>query len=327
MRAAHCTSYGGIDTIVVEDVPTPDVGPGMVRVAVHAAAINFPDLLILEDKYQVSVPLPFIPGSELAGVVDEVAEDVSDFAPGDRVFGSAFVGGFAEQIVVSAAALTRVPDGVALRSAAAFGVAHGTAYHALRSVARVQPGEWVVVLGAAGGVGLAAVELAKVLGAQVLGAAAGPDRTAVCTDHGADAVVDYRAEDLKQRVKDITGGGADVVIDPVGGPFAEAALRAMRWGGRFVCVGFASGEIPRIPLNLVLLKGITVQGFEMRGFLEHAPGDAHRDRDELLELLASGRVVPHVSGVYPLDNVRDALHAVAERRTTGKVLIEVVPAT
>ena len=208
----------------------------------------------------------------------------------------------------------------------AFGVAHGTAYHALRSVARVQPGEWVVVLGAAGGVGLAAVELAKVLGAQVLAAAAGADRLAVCTAHGADAVVDYRDEDLKLRVKELTGGGADVVVDPVGGSYAEATFRAMCWGGRFVCVGFASGEIPRIPLNLVLLKGVTVQGLEMRGFLEHSADDAERDREELLGLLAEGRIVPHVSATYPLADVQAALRAVAERRTTGKVIVEVVPA-
>jgi NADPH2:quinone reductase len=325
VRAAWCTTYGGIDAVVIEDVPSPELGPGSVRIAVHDAAINFPDLLILEDKYQVSVPLPFIPGSELAGVVESVADDVSTLAPGDRVFGATFVGAFAEQVVVPAAALTKIPDGVDFQRAAAFGVAHATAYHALRSVARVQPGDWVVVLGAAGGVGLAAVELAKVLGARVVAAARGTERLAVCTAHGANAVVDYRDEDLKVRIKELTGGGADVVIDPVGGPYAEAALRAMRWGGRFVCVGFASGEIPKIPLNLVLLKGVTVQGLEMRGFLEHAADDARRDREELLDLLATGRVAPHVSAVFPLDAARDALRAVADRRTTGKVLIEVVP--
>lgn len=325
MRAARCTTYGGIDAVVVEDVPEPILGAGLVLVAVHAAAINFPDLLILEDKYQVSVPLPFIPGSELAGVVEEVGSGVTTLRPGDRVFGATFVGAFAEQVVVPAGSLTRIPDGVDFRRGAAFGVAHSTAYHALRSVARVQEDEWVVVLGAAGGVGLASVELAKVLGARALAAAAGPERLAVCRDHGADAVVDYRDEDLKQRIKELTGGGADVVIDPVGGPYSEAALRAMRWGGRFVCVGFASGEIPRIPLNLVLLKGITVQGLEMRGFLEHSADDARRDREELLELLGAGRVTPHLSAVYPLDDVRDALQAVADRATTGKVIIEVVP--
>jgi len=324
VRAARCTTYAGIDAVVVEDVPEPTLGPGLVRVAVHAAAINFPDLLILEDKYQVSVPLPFIPGSELAGVVEEVGVGVTTLARGDRVFGATFVGAFAEQVVVPAGSLTRLPEGVDFRCGAAFGVAHSTAYHALRSVARVQDGEWVVVLGAAGGVGLASVEIAKVLGARVLAAAAGPERLAVCRDHGADALVDYRDEDLKQRIKELTDGGADVVVDPVGGPYSEAALRAMRWGGRFVCVGFASGEIPRIPLNLVLLKGITVLGLEMRGFLEHSADEARRDREELLDLLGAGRVTPHVSAVYPLDAVRDALRAFADRSTTGKVVVEVV---
>lgn len=324
MRAARCTTYGGVDAVVVDDVAEPSVGPGQVLVAVHAAAINFPDLLVLEDKYQISVPLPFVPGSELAGLVEAVADDVTDLTPGDRVFGATFVGAFAEKVAVPAAALTRIPHGVDFRTAAAFGVAHGTAYHALRSVARVSAGEWVLVLGAAGGVGLAAVELAKAMGAQVLAAAGGAERLAVCRARGADAIVDYRVEDLKLRAKELTGGGADVVIDPVGGPFAEAALRAMRWGGRFVCVGFASGEIPRIPLNLVLLKGVTVQGFEMRGFLEHAPDVAQRDRAELLTMLAERTVVPHVSEVHALEDVRTGLRAVADRRTTGKVIIEVV---
>jgi NADPH:quinone reductase len=323
MRAAHCTTYGGIDAITVDEIPDPAVGPGQARVAVRAAAINFPDLLMLEDKYQVSMPLPFVPGSELAGVVEEVASDVVGLAPGDRVFGAAAVGAFAEQIVVSAAGLKHMPDLVDFVEAAAFGVAHGTAYHSLRSVAEVAPGEWVVVLGAAGGVGLATVELAHHLGARVLAAAAGKDRLAVCEDRGADAIVDYRSEDLKVRVKELTDGGADVVIDPVGGPYAELALRAMRRGGRFVTVGFASGEIPSIPLNLVLLKGVTIKGFEMLTFMLHYPELFQRDQAELLELFAAGHVHPHVSAVFPLDDVRAALRAVAERRTTGKVVLEV----
>ena len=323
MRAARCTTYGGIDAVTVDELPDPALGPGQARVAVSAAAINFPDLLMLEDRYQVSMPLPFIPGSELAGVVEEVADDVAGFAPGDRVFGAAPVGAFAEQIVVSAGGLNRMPENVDFVAAAAFGVAHGTAYHALRSVAEVAPGEWVVVLGAAGGVGLATVELAHHLGAKVLAAAAGKDRLAVCEDRGADAIVDYRSEDLKVRIKELTDGGADVVIDPVGGPYAEPALRAMRRHGRFVTVGFASGEIPSIPLNLVLLKGVTIKGFEMLTFMLQEPELLARDRAELLELFATGQVHPHVSAVFPLDDVRDALRAVAERRTTGKVVIEI----
>ena len=323
MRAARCTSYDGIDGVTVEELPDPEVGPGQVRVAVRAAAINFPDLLLLEDRYQVSMPVPFVPGSELAGVVDEVAPDVVGLAPGDRVFGAAFVGAFAEKITVPASALTRMPAGSDFVAAAALGVAHGTAYHSLRSVAELAPGEWVVVLGAAGGVGLATVELAHLMGAKVLAAAAGKDRLEVCADRGADAIVDYRAEDLKARIKELTDGGADVVIDPVGGPYAEQALRAMRPRGRFVTVGFASGEIPRIPLNLVLLKGVVIKGFEMRTFMTNEPELCLRDREELLDLFDRGLVQPHVSAVYPLDDVQEALRAVAERRTTGKVVIEI----
>jgi NADPH:quinone reductase len=323
MRAAYCTTYRGIDGVTVEDIPEPELGPGQARVAVRAAAINFPDILMLEDKYQVSMPLPFVPGSELSGVVDDVAPDVVGLARGDRVFGAAAVGAFAEQIVVSAAGLKRMPDSVDFVEAAAFGVAHGTAYHALRSVAEVAPGEWVVVLGAAGGVGLATVELAHHMGAKVLAAAAGKERLAVCEERGADAIVDYRSEDLKARVKELTDGGADVVIDPVGGPYAELALRAMRRRGRFVTVGFASGEIPSIPLNLVLLKGVTIKGFEMLSFTLAEPELFQRDQAELFELFASGDVHPHVSAVFPLDDVREAFRAVAERRTTGKVVLQV----
>ena len=323
MRAARCSSYDGIDGVTIDELSAPQIGPGEVRVDVRAAAINFPDLLMLEDRYQVTLPLPFIPGSEFAGVVDAAASDVVGLVPGDRVFGAAPAGAFAEQVALPAASLTRIPAGSDFVTAAAFGVAHGTAYHSLRSVAEVQPGEWVVVLGAAGGVGLATVELAHLLGAKVLAAAAGPERLEVCADLGADALVDYAGEDLKERIKELTDGGADVVIDPVGGPYSEPALRAMRRRGRFVTVGFASGEIPRIPLNLVLLKGIVIKGFEMRTFMLAEPELCRRDREELMELFEQGRIQPHVSAVFPLEEIREALRAVAERKTTGKVVIEI----
>lgn len=321
MRAAVCHSYDGIDAVTVDDLPEPTVGPGQLRVAVRAAAINFPDLLMLEDKYQISHPVPFTPGSELSGVVEEIGPDVTTFAIGDRVVGAALVGAFAEQIVLGANAVQRVPDTVDFATAAAFGVAHETAWHSLRSVADVQPGEWVVVLGAAGGVGLAAVEIAHHLGAHVLAAAAGADRLAVCESRGAEALVDYTTEDLKVRSKELTDGGASVVIDPVGGPYAEQALRAMRRGGRFVTIGYASGEIPRIPLNLVLLKGVTILGFEMGSFIFREPEAFLRGRAELLELLGSGALRPHVSATYPLEQIDEALRAVAARQTTGKVII------
>jgi NADPH2:quinone reductase len=322
MRALRCNQYGSVDTLVVEDVPGPTPSAGHVVVDVAAAAVNFPDVLLVADQYQIHVPVPFTPGSEFAGTVSAVGAGVEGVAVGDRVMGAALIGAFAEQILVPASSVQPVDPAVDFRSAAASVVAHLTAYHALRTVGRVERGDWVVVLGAAGGVGLAAIELGTVLGARMLAAASTPEKLALCLEKGAEAVIDYTTENLKDRIKEITGGGAHMVIDPVGGPAAEEALRAMRWGGRFVSVGFASGEIPRIPLNLVLLKGVIVTGFAMEGLGRNQPEDVARDRAEVLDLLATERVVPHVSAVYPLDQADRALADLAERRATGKVLIE-----
>ena len=325
MRAARCETYGPPERVVVEQVPDLHAGDGGALVAVHAASVNYPDVLIVADEYQVSIPPPFTPGSEFAGVVVDVGRDAGQVRVGDRVCGSTFIGAFAEQTAVPVAALTPVPASVTFAEAASFGVVYSTAYHALRSVAEVRPGEWVAVLGAAGGVGLAAVDLARHLGARVLAAASSDEKLEVCRERGAEALVNYARDDLKVAMKDLTGGGADVVIDPVGGPYSEPALRATRWGARFVVVGFASGEIPRIPLNLVLLKGVVVKGFEFRTFAEHAPEAARRDREELLALFAEGKVRPYVSSVYPLDRVGEALREVADRRAIGKVVVEPVP--
>lgn len=245
MRAARCVAYGPPESLVVEEIPDPEVKAGLALVQIHAAAVNFPDVLMVADQYQVSIPVPFIPGSEFAGIVTAVADDVTDLQVGDRVFGSSFAGAFAEQVALPASVLRPVPESVGLDEAATFGVAHATAYHALRSVADAQAGEWVVVLGAAGGVGLATVDIAVAFDARVLAAASSDEKLALCRARGAAATINYDAENLKDRIKEITGGGADVVIDPVGGRYSEPALRATRWGGRFVVVGFASGEIPR----------------------------------------------------------------------------------
>jgi NADPH2:quinone reductase len=322
VRAARCIEYGPPSSVVVVDMPEPVASEGEVVVDVAAAAVNFPDVLLVADQYQIHIPVPFTVGSEFAGTVRAVGSGVEGVAIGDRVMGSTLFGAFAEQIAVPASSLQPVDPAVELAAAAASGVAHATAYHALRSVARVQPGEWAVVLGAAGGVGLAAIELGAVLGARMVAAVSSAEKMALCLEHGAKMAVNYTTEDLKLRVKEITGDGAHVVIDPVGGPHAEQALRAMRWGGRFVTVGFASGEIPRIPLNLVLLKGVMVTGFTMEGFARHQSENRTRDVAELAALARAGRAAPHISATYPLEEAGRALSDLAERRATGKVLVE-----
>ena len=252
--------------VVVEECPDPTPGPGEVVVDMAAASVNYPDVLIIANGYQISVPVPFVPGSEFSGTIRSVGDNVTGWAPGDRVFATVMSGAFAEQVVVSGRALHRVPDGADLEACAGFWVAHLTAYHCIRSVAEVRPGERVLVLGAAGGVGLAAVELAALAGAEVIAAASSPAKLAACAAKGATHLIDYSHDGFRDRLKQVAPDGVDVVLDPVGGPLSEQSLRSTRWGGRFVTIGFASGEIPRIPLNLVLLKGVIVKGFEMRSY-------------------------------------------------------------
>jgi len=321
MRAVVCNEYGPPELLTVIDLPDPVARPNQVVVEIAYAAVNYPDVLILADRYQLSVPVPFVPGSEFSGTVIAIGDGVTNVAVGDHVFGAAMTGAFAERIVVPAAAVRRVPPDVALDAAAGFWVAHATAYHALRSIAEVRPGELVVVLGAAGGVGLAAVEIAVALGARVIAAASTDDKLALCRERGAEATVNYLQDDLRDVLRELAPQGVDVVIDPVGGPHAEQALRALRWKGRFVTVGFASGEIPRIPLNLVLLKGCVIKGFEIRTFGTVEPELAARDERELIDLLASGGLDPHISATYPLHRAAEALNTVAGRRSTGKVLL------
>ncbi|HVW42069.1 MAG TPA: NADPH:quinone oxidoreductase family protein [Amycolatopsis sp.] len=321
MKAARIMAYGPVENLRVEEVDDPVAGPGEVVVDVAAAAVNFPDLLIMNGDYQVRWPLPLIPGSEFAGTVRTLGSGVTGLAAGDRVAGSAAVGAFAERIAVPAKALWAVPAEADLAEAAAFRVTYLTAYHALRSVAEVRAGMQVVVLGAAGGVGLAAVEVAATLGARVIAAVSSPEKAATCKERGAHETIDYSRENLKERIKELTGGGADVVLDPVGGPYSEPALRATAWGGRFVCLGFASSEIPAIPLNLVLLKGVVVCGMEIRTFSQHRPAEARRDEEELFEHFRTGRLRPHIGGRYNLADVADALVAVRERRAVGKLVV------
>ena len=281
----------------VEEQPSPTVAPGQVRVKVGAAAVNFPDVLLIANEYQISVPPPFVPGSEFAGVIVETGDGAEGFAVGDRVTGTGLYGAFAEEVVVPTAGLSRIPDGVDERTAAAFGVAYRTAYHTLRSMARVQEGDELIVLGAGGGVGLGggpARRAARRLGhgRRVIG------RKARCGS-GLRRQTPHQPQDgdLRRALKEAVPGGADAVIDPVGGELSEPALRSLGRGGRFVTVGFASGVIPRIPLNLVLVKGVHVLGFQ---FQDVPPDEFARNEDELREHLVSGRVRPHVGAVYPL---------------------------
>ncbi|MBA4022638.1 MAG: NADPH:quinone oxidoreductase [Gordonia sp.] len=319
MRAAICRQYGPPEVIEVGDLPDPEPAADDVVVAVRSAAVNFPDVLVLADEYQRSTPLPYVPGSEFAGVVTAAGTD-SDFAPGDRVYGTVPTGAFAECVTLPTGRVQRMPDAVDFDAAAGFGVAYTTAYHSL-STAGIRRGDWIVVLGAAGGVGLATVDLARHLGARVIAAASGHEKTAFCLDRGATAAVDYRNEDLRRRIKEITGEGAHVVVDPVGGAASESALRALRRGGTFVTVGYASGEIPAIPLNLVLLKGITITSVDIGTLTIHHPDVEEQGRVELHRLFATGALTPYVHEVYPLAATASALRHVADRKALGKVII------
>jgi NADPH2:quinone reductase len=319
MRAAVCPVYGAPEVVRIEEQPSPTVAAGQVRVKVGAAAVNFPDVLLIANEYQISVPPPFVPGSEFAGVIVETAENAQGFAVGDRVTGTGLYGAFAEDVVVPAAVLMPIPDGVDERTAAAFGVAYRTAYHTLRSMARVHEGDELIVLGAGGGVGLAAVQLGVQLGASVTAVASSSEKLDAAAGYGAKYLVNHKSGDLRGALRDAVPGGADVVVDPVGGELSEPALRSLGRDGRFVTVGFASGVIPRIPLNLVLVKGVHVLGFQ---FQDVPPDEFARNDAELREHLVSGRVLPHVSAVYPLAETVSALRHVADGRAIGKVLID-----
>jgi NADPH2:quinone reductase len=288
-------------------------------VRVGAAAVNFPDVLLIANEYQVSVPPPFVPGSEFAGVIVETGDGTDGFAVGDRVTGTGMFGAFAEEVAVPTAGLTRIPDGIDDRTAAAFGVAYRTAYHTLRSMARVEPGDELIVLGSGGGVGLAAVQLGVLLGASVTAVASSAEKLDIAARYGARHLVNHRSGDLRGALKEALPDGAHAVVDPVGGELSEPALRSLRHGGRFVTVGYASGVIPRIPLNLVLVKSVHVLGFQ---FQDVAPDEFERNEDELRRLLVGARVAPHVCAVYPLTETAQALRHVADGLAIGKVLIE-----
>jgi NADPH:quinone reductase len=317
-----CKAFGPPESLVIEEVDDPRPGPGQIVVDVGACAINFPDVLIIQNLYQFKPELPFSPGGEVAGVVSATGAGVTGLRAGDRVLASTGWGGLAEKVVVATSSAIPVPEGIDLVHAASFLYAYGTSHYALRDRGQLRPGEILLVLGAAGGVGLAAVELGAVMGAAVIAAASSDDKLELCREHGAAMTINYRVEDLKSRIRELTGGaGADVVYDPVGGPYSEAALRAMAWNGRFLVIGFAAGEIPKIPLNLPLLKGCSVVGVFWGSFAGREP-QRHRDNvSELVSWWREGKLRPHVSSTYPLERAGEAIRELADRKAKGKVVV------
>ena len=324
MKAIVCRQFGPPETLSFEEVPDPSPGPGEVVVSVKAASVNFPDVLVIQNKYQVKPTLPFSPGAELAGIVKSTGKGVTNVKPGDPVIGFTAYGAFAEQCVVPAARLVPMPAAMDFRTAAAFLLAYGTSHHALCNRAATKPGESLLVLGAAGGVGLAAVEIGSILGLRVIACASSTEKLAICREHGADETIDYVREDLRARIKDLTGGkGVDVIYDPVGGPSTEAALRSSAWRARLLVIGFAGGDIPKLPLNLPLLMERSIVGVYWGEWSHRNPGEFAAAVRELSTWYADGRVKPRVSETFPLARAAEALALMAARQVKGKVVITV----
>ena len=322
MKAVLCKQFGPPESLVIEEVPSPRPGPGEVVVSVKAASVNFPDVLIIQNKYQFKPPLPFSPGSELAGVVKEVGAGVTSFSPGDHVIAFTTYGAFAEEVKTEASRLLPMPQGMDFITGAAFLLTYGTSDHALRDRAALKPGETLLVLGAAGGVGLAAIEIGKALGARLIACASSKEKLEVCVSHGADATIDYASEDLRERVKALTEGrGVDVVYDAVGGQYTEPAFRSLAWRGRLLVVGFAAGEIPKLPLNLALLKGAAAVGVFWGDFAKREPRAFADSLRQLAAWFAEGRLRPHVSQTLPLEKAAEAIKLLASRQAKGKIVL------
>jgi len=322
MKAILCTRYGGPDDLTLGELPDPVAAAGQVVVKVAAVALNFFDTLIIAGKYQTKPTFPFSPAAEFAGTVESIGAGVTAFAVGDRVVGFMGYGAARERIAIDAARLAKLPQGLEVDRAAGLIVTYGTTYYALKDRAQLRPGETLAVLGAAGGTGLAAIELGKVLGARVIACASSDDKLAFARAHGADETIDYAHGDLKEGLRRLTGGeGVDVIYDPVGGAYAEQALRSIAWEGRFLVVGFAAGAIPALPLNLVLLKGCDVRGVFWGAWTERDPASNRANIADLLRWCAEGKLSTHVHAVYPLEKTADALHALADRQVMGKVIL------
>ena len=331
MRAILCKDYGPPESLVLEDIESPTAGENDVVIKVHNAAVNYPDVLVIQNLYQIKPPLPFSPGGEVSGEVIALGDKVDTLKIGDRVMAVIGTGGFREEIAIPAALCMPIPNSLDFKLAAAMGLTYGTSYHALKDRARILAGETLFIMGASGGVGLAAVELGKSMGARVIAAASSEDKLQVCRDHGADDTLLYKTGGLSpdeqkafsEEVKNLTDGkGVDVVYDAIGGDYAEPAVRAMAWGGRYLVVGFVAGYIPKIPLNLTLLKGTSLVGVFWGRFNAEQPKDARQNIIDLLRMLQEGKIKPHISGVYPLEDVAKALTHMAERKVTGKLVID-----
>ena len=323
MKAIVCNQFGLPDTLEYLDITAPEPEEGEILISVKACSVNFPDTLIIQGKYQFKPEFPFSPGSDVAGIVENVGKNVTHLKAGDEVVGFIPFGGFAEKAIVKAKDCFPKPKGMPMVNAAAFLLAYGTSYHALKDRANLQKGETVLILGASGGVGLTALELAKLMGAKVIAAASTEEKLELCKQFGADEVINYTKESLKDKVKEITNGkGVDVIYDPVGGCFSELALRAIAWKGRHLVIGFANGEIPKIPINLTLLKGASIVGVFWGAFAQKQPKESLDNIKQLLTWFAKGELKPHIDKTYALENVPKALEDMMERKTKGKIVID-----
>lgn len=322
MKALLCKQFGPPETLVVETLPDLVAGDTQVVIDVHAASVNFPDTLIVQGLYQFKPQLPFSPGGECAGVVNSVGSKVKTVKPGDKVIAFTGWGAFAEQVAADPLQVMPMPAGMDFDTASAFVMTYATSYHALKDRAALKAGETLLVLGASGGVGLAAIEIGKALGAKVIAAASSAEKLDVCRQHGADEVINYSSEDLKDRIKTLTNGkGANVIYDPVGGPYSEPALRSIAWRGRFLVIGFANGEIPKIPLNLALLKGASIVGVFWGDYAKREPMNNIMDLRALFTWLTEGKLRPRIAGTYPLARGAEAIRALMERKVSGKLVV------
>jgi NADPH:quinone reductase len=322
MQAWLCDNPTGVEALRWVDLPTPEPAPGQVRIAVRAASLNFPDLLIVQNKYQAKPALPFVPGSEFAGTVDAIGTDVRHLKPGDRVAVVGVTGGFASHACVDAATVLPLPPGFAFEDAAAFTLTYGTTHHALIDRAALRSGETVLVLGAAGGVGTAAIQIAKAVGARVIAAASSDDKCTFCRQLGADATINYGRDNLRDALKAATAGnGPDVIYDPVGGALAENAFRSIAWRGRYLVVGFASGPIPALPWNLALLKGASIVGVFWGDFVRREPAAFQRGMAELFDWYARGLVKPAIDTCLPMSALPEAYARMGSRQVRGKLIL------